>query len=258
VNGTSPSNALLWKDLTQGFNGDTPGQDGRRNIVRYDTPEFAGFVGTAAWGEDDIWDMKLAYKGEVGDFKLVAQVGYGESTDENATSGAGARCSALATQDCQWWGIAGTVMHKPTGLYVYGGYGEQKDASEDGVKTVRSVLAADGTDTTWFVQAGIEKKFVDLGKTTIFGEYRQDEAGSNLGKNTGDPDGVGLKVAADAFIQNSNIDFWAAGIVQNIDNAAMDLYVIYRHSEGDFTNAQNVKTSLDDFDMVITGARITF
>ncbi len=41
----------------------------------------------------------------------------------------------------------------------------------------------------------------------------------------------------------------------------MDLYVICRHSEGDITsNAGGVAatTDIDDFDMVITGARIQF
>ncbi len=38
----------------------------------------------------------------------------------------------------------------------------------------------------------------------------------------------------------------------------MDLYVIYRHSEGELTNATHHETELDDFDMVMTGARIQF
>ncbi|MES1179615.1 MAG: porin, partial [Hyphomicrobium sp.] len=59
-------------------------------------------------------------------------------------------------------------------------------------------------------------------------------------------------------IQNSDIDFYAAGVVQNIENAAMDLYVIYRHAEGDVTDFDGTNTGLDDFDMVITGARIQF
>ena len=43
-------------------------------------------------------------------------------------------------------------MHTPTGLYVYGGYGEQ---------TIDSPLPAgpDDTSTTWFFQPGIEKKW---------------------------------------------------------------------------------------------------
>ena len=32
----------------------------RRNEVRYDTPEWWGFIGSASWGEDDIWSASLA------------------------------------------------------------------------------------------------------------------------------------------------------------------------------------------------------
>lgn len=251
--GGSAVNGLQWRDLTQGFNNDTPGQDGRRNIVRYDTPAFAGFAATAAWGEDDIWDVALTYKGEVGDFKLLGRIGYGESTDS-----VGAACSSVTPLDCKWWGVAGSIMHAPTGLYVYGGYGEQQVDDEDGLVPAGALVAADGTDTTWFIQAGIEQKFVPLGKTTIFGEYRKDDAGSNLTKSTQNTLPPNPVADPAYYIQSSDIDFWAAGVVQNIESAAMDLYVIYRHAEGDFTNGQGVKSDLDDFDMVISGARIQF
>lgn len=232
-------NDRTWQDILGGFNNRTPGQSGRRNVVRYDTPTIAGFVATAAWGEDDMWDMALTYKGEVGDFKLLGRVGYGESTDPGTN---GNRCSNPGNGDCQWWGAAGTIIHAPTGLYVYGGYGEEEP---QGV-----AAGLDGDSTAWFVQAGIERKFVDLGKTTIFGEYRNDEAGAKNQSISGG--GV-----AAGNIRGSDIDFWAAGVVQNIENAAMDLYVIYRHAEGDVTNA-NGTIDLDDFDMLISGARIQF
>jgi hypothetical protein len=38
----------------------------------------------------------------------------------------------------------------------------------------------------------------------------------------------------------------------------MDLYVIYRHADGDLTNSIDTTADLDAFDMVITGARIQF
>ena len=51
----------------RGFNNSTPGQDGRREVVRYDSPKFEGFLSgfsvAAAWGEDDVWDAALTYKG---------------------------------------------------------------------------------------------------------------------------------------------------------------------------------------------------
>ncbi|MEI9899860.1 MAG: hypothetical protein WDN31_06580 [Hyphomicrobium sp.] len=59
----------------------------------------------------------------------------------------------------------------------------------------------------------------------------------------------------------ADLKFWAAGVVQNIDAAAMDLYVIYRHAEGDVTGVNGNPAafrSIDDFDMVISGARIQF
>ena len=232
-------NGLLWTDILRGVNNSTPGQNGRRNIVRYDSPEFAGFVATASWGEDDMWGVALTYKGELGDFKLVGKLGYEHNTDSNTSA-----CNTKAPElDCQWWGAAGTILHQPTGLYVYGGYGEQNDDSEKDFNP-----AADETDTVWFVQGGIVKKFVDLGKTTVFGEYRQDDPGSNLSKSTG----------GGTFIQGGDIDFLAAGVVQNIENADMSLYVVYRHSEGDFTDSAGTPFALDDFDMVITGGKINF
>jgi hypothetical protein len=224
--------SLKWTDLLGGFNNGTNGQDGRRNIVRYDTPTFAGFAASASWGEDDLWDMALTYKGEVGDFKLLGRVGYGESTDPTVNKNG---CAA-GTGDCQWWGAAGTIMHAPTGLYVYGGYG----ATKIDLTAAQQLADKDDESTTWFVQAGIEQKWLPLGKTTVFGEYRKDETGFRS-----------------SSVDGADLDFWAAGVVQNIDAAAMDLYMIYRHSEGDFSKGATT-TELDDFDMLITGARIQF
>jgi hypothetical protein len=157
-------------------------------------------------------------------------MGYGESSDPGrdsagkTISGAGSNtCKEVnSSVECTWWGAAGTVVHEPTGLFVYGGYGEFTDENQ---------LASEDTATTWFVQAGIERKFIPLGKTTIFGEYRNDQVD----------------------FTGADLDFYAAGVVQNIEAAAMDLYVMYRHAEGDVDD-----TALDEFDMVITGARIQF
>jgi predicted porin len=158
------STGLRWSAIMRGFNNATPGQDGRRNVVRYDSPEFGGFVASASWGEDDLWDTSLTYKGEIHDFKLLAKIGYGESTDPAATA-----CGGPAGDfKCTWWGAAATAVHQPTGLYLYGGYGEQTIDTPG--------FVGEETSTTYFLQPGIERKWHDLGKTTIFGEYRKDDA----------------------------------------------------------------------------------
>ena len=241
INGATQPGNIAWTDIIRGGNNATVGQGGRRNIVRYDTPVFQGFSATASWGEDDLWGGNLTYKGDIGDFKVVGKIGYANNQDETTQL---CHPGASVHQDCEWWGLAGTIMHNPTGLYVYGGYGQQKDSAR---VTNFPKLAIDDTDKVWFVQAGIEQKFNSLGKTTIFGEFRNDEGGSNPNKSING-----------SFIHDSSIDHWAAGVVQNIDAAATDLYVIYRHAEGDVTNGKNVTTSLDSFDMVMTGAMIRF
>ncbi len=234
------STGLRWNQILRGFNNATPGQDGRRNIVRYDSPEFGGFVASASWGEDDLWDTSLTYKGEFNGIKLIGKIGYGESTDPAST---GTACGGpTGGFKCTWWGAAGTVMHSPTGLYLYGGYGEQT------IDSLPSVF--DDTSTTYFLQPGIERKWHPIGKTTIFAEYRKDDAGANVST---------AGTVAKSLTRGADVTFYAAGVVQNIEAAAMDLYAIYRHADGDYIDGPTGETNtIDDFDMIITGARIQF
>lgn len=231
-------NNLTWGNIIQGIDNGTVGQDGRRNIVRYDSPTIAGFVLTASWGEDDDWGMALKYANTLGDFKVLANVGYGENSDENIG------CSSKTAQtNCQLFGAAATVMHVPTGLYVYGGYGQNRDVR------VADLGAANthATSSMWFIQGGIEQKWLSLGKTTLFGEYRKDDGGSK--------DTVSFNGGA---LSSANLNFYAAGAIQHIDPAEMDLYVIYRHGDGDIKNVNNQTLSLDAFDAVQLGALIKF
>jgi len=49
-----------------------------QNVVRYDSPTFAGFSISASWGEDDMWDIAGRYAGEHHGFKLAAAAAYNE------------------------------------------------------------------------------------------------------------------------------------------------------------------------------------
>ena len=269
-------NGLKWTDVMRGFNNSTPGQDGRRPVVRYDSPTFAGFVVTTAWGESDQWDAALTYKGEWNGISVLAKAGYGSSNDPGATPIAGQTLSQAGTAcggtqpgidangvftpvvnnyDCKWGGAAATSKHDPIGLYVYGGWGKQHlgnflstpQPSPPGITAV--ILVPRQDSSTWFIQPGIEQKWWSLGKTTIFGEYRHDDPGSNPGKTI-----------------EASINFWQGGVVQHIDAAAMDLYAIYQHADGDVVGdattaakgAPNGITSLDAFQEVIVGGLVQF
>ncbi len=131
-------------------------------------------------------------------------------------------------------------MHKPTGLYLYGAWGKTT------IDNATIPVTADKDSTMWYIQPGIEHKWLPLGKTTVFGEYRHDDAGANLS-------------ATNAFVTHgANVNFWAGGVVQNIEAAAMDLYVIYRRAGGDLNDANNVNQNIDDFQMVMGGTLIQF
>ena len=235
---------LRWSDILRGVDNGTEGQNGRRNIVRYDSPTIQGFVLTASWGESDETGVSVTYKEKWGDFNILGRVGWEKSTDEHLTGCAPFSATGATKQDCEWWGGGATIMHAPTGLYVYGAYGQTLD---HGVQEISPT--AEGTSTTWYIQGGIEQKWISLGKTTVFGEYRHDDLGSRTGKTL---------LTANDYVQSGNANFWAAGVVQAIDNAAMDVCVMYRHADGDLTSSAGGSVNIDAFDMVITGARILY
>ncbi|MEO1544162.1 MAG: hypothetical protein AAFR75_09125, partial [Pseudomonadota bacterium] len=87
-------------------------------------------------------------------------------------------------------------------------------------------------ESFWFLNSGIEKKFVPLGKTTLFGmvgEFQDDD--------------------------NDSAYYWGLGAVQQIDAAAMSIFASYRHY--DLDDAANPADE-PEFDVFITGARVKF
>ncbi len=245
-NGALNPAKLRWRQVLRGFNNDTPGQSGRRDIVRYDSPDLKGFSFAASWGSDDLWDAAVTFKKDIHDYTVLAKAGYGDSTDD---APGGTRCGGPTNGfDCEWAGGGATVMHTPTGLYLYGGYGWQRINS---LPASIAGVVLDKTSTTWLLQPGIERKWHPLGITTIFGEYRHDDPGASLGNGPFKFDATSTRGA--------NIDFWAAGVVQHIDAAQMDLYAIYRHAEGEYVaGTTGVLTPIAGFDILITGGLIRF
>lgn len=210
------------------------GEGGRMNVVRYDTPSIAGFMLSGAYGEDDQWDVALRYAGEFNGLKLAMNVGYqqwrdGNNDERNCVAGTGTE----PDRDCEQFGIWGGMLHAPTGLFVEAGYGIRWDNNVP--------VGYDDSSTQWFVVAGIERKFIPLGKTTFFGEYQRWD--------------VGLTGAA--VFDSSNMRAWGLGMNQSIDAAAMDLYVQYTNYDADSTT-RGVVTDYKSFNEVMAGGRIQF
>jgi predicted porin len=191
------------------------------NSVRYDTPTFAGFSASASWGPSDFWDVAIRYAGEFSGFKLAAAAAYSESSDSNNVTFSQAPGS-------QFFQVGAYAQHVPTGLFLYGAYGQLEfdDSSTDG-------------NDFWYVKAGIRQRWHPLGHTVLYGEYQDNQN--------------------DAFdVANglsSEVQLWGVGVVQEIDNAAMSIWVKYRNIEGDISDNS---VEIDDFQYVSFGALINF
>ena len=115
--------------------------------------------------------------------------------------------------------------------------------------------------TQWLVQAGITKNWFGFGNTALFGEYSKSNdwgAGDGAGRNfavTNIPGAVAVN-----GVTSTELTVYGAGITQNIDAAATELYLNWRHFSADITagGAQPSKLQTEDFDAVIGGARVKF
>ncbi len=248
-----------WGSLAtcQSFNGDGVGLgidcDGvPNNNVRYDTPTFAGFSGSASWGEDDTWAVAGRYAGEFSGFKLAAAIGYYENTDDN---GAGAKELAEKLRGGKQSAAlqAGAyIQHVPTGLFAYGAYG--KDYND--VTGARFAGQQQKDAESYYFKAGIRQKFLPYGATVLYGEYgeNKDKFSNALFLNG---------------VTKSTLTQYGVGLVQEIDAAAMSLFLNYRHYEADFScrvggtagsvcNGVAGKPGFEDAQLVKAGAIINF
>jgi predicted porin len=206
-----------------GFNGDCNGAT--QHVVRYDSPTFGGFSVSASWGEDDMWDVAARYAGEFNGFKFAAAAAY------NELSG-----GALGPKsDTEEYFQAGAYLeHVPTGIFVYGAYGKNQ------------FEIATGESENWYVKAGLRERWTPLGHTVLYGEYQNIEAEGSFVQLNG--------IAAIGANPDADFDLWGLGVVQEIDAAAMSLWVSYRNIE--YSDSSTV--DFDDFQYVKAGALINF
>ncbi|MFY0612622.1 MAG: hypothetical protein JXQ99_13910 [Hyphomicrobiaceae bacterium] len=218
----------------------------RRRLLRYISPEFAGFVFSADTGldfftdsstapgapdgldDDARWSIALRYANEFNGVRVAGGAGYHEEDFLNG------------------WGISGSMQHTASGLFVAGSYGEQTD---DRITAVGEEDTTDG----WSVIGGMGRKFSPLGKTTIWVRY---------GEYTGRTVSFGALDIAGAAIGNGRwsgeSEVLSLGLNQKIDAAAMEMYVSYYHVSGDVTDSAGLNASLQDYNMVMFGARLRF
>lgn len=258
--GGNGQTGLTWRRLI-GDGGDQPGEGERRyNAVKYATPEFAGFAASASWGQDDFWDVALRYTGSFSGFKVASGIGYFEQTDQTTNTNTVGSFANGTKQSFTQFGGSLSVLHEATGLFLNLGAGEKEDRIA--AQTALGQAGADDGQTFWSIQAGIEKKFFPVGKSTIYGEYYNYEGGGNNRRTIAATDALNT-VGGAANIWSSEVEVFGLGVAQGFDAAALTLYISYRHVEGDVTlrniaNGTRADSPIEDLDLVLTGAVIKF
>jgi predicted porin len=243
------SGGFNWADLLGGgtVNGSTLS---RGNVINYTTPTFGGLSASAAWGENDVWDVALRYAGEHAGFRVAAGIGYSNNASglgeaSSIASDAAPAPNTTAGQEPTMVKGSASILHVGTGLYLSGAYIRQDND-----------LAGRNDTTLWYVNGGISKNWTGLGNTVLYGEYARVDDGIASSTNT--------KAGGSAF-QNgtpgtSEANVWGIGVVQHIDAAAMEVFLAYRNYSGEATRAAQEPRTLDaeDMQVVMGGARIRF
>ena len=235
--------------------GSAPGEGDRREAIYYVSPTYSGFSVSAGWGGDDFWDAGVRYSNEIGSFEIEGGIAYSEITDEVDNSAIHG-CPTNTQSHCQMLGGSISIMETKSGIYGNFAAGQMWDDDA----TVNVAGAVDDTYFFWAAEAGIQKKWNHLGKTTFFGQYYDYDGGAV--QRTFSATDAANSFNADAQIASSEVQVWGLGVMQKIDAADMKLYALYRHYEFDMdlTDGNTIQASnaLEDFDVLMTGAAFKF
>ena len=121
----------------------------------------------------DFWDVALRYRKEIAGFDVGAGIGYLQLIPESRTRSV---CPSAFlnpggdTTSCRQLRASVSAQHLESGLFVNFGLGLTIDGLVDDTNRYRR---SDVDDTELFLsgQAGIERQFLSLGKTTIYGSH---------------------------------------------------------------------------------------
>jgi hypothetical protein len=177
-----------------------------------------------------------------------------------------------ASADNFYWAAALSVMHVPSGLFAQGHYTRLSVGAQN---PISGAYDADKDATRWDIQAGIAKNWFGLGNTVVFGEYGKHKNfayANDVYSCASLPAAVAPNATAGGACSTSatngpdqlkgdELKMWGIGLVQNIDAAATELYLSWRHFEAQNPGTTVVSTqgiTYKDLDVVMGGARIKF
>jgi hypothetical protein len=278
----SIGNGVAWGSLGLCQQGGGIGGDCVSNpfsAVRYDSPVFAGFSVSADWAnnaagapglhcitagvnagtdcQSGYWDVFGRYAGEWNGIKVAATTGWSET----------ANTPFLASQSngdrTGYWQSGLYVEHVATGVFVYGAYGRE---------FWQNVNAGFNNEPDhWMVKGGLRERWSSLGHTVLYGSYaRRNDMFSDT--SVSPLLAFGNVTSANTHATSSELNEWSIGAVQEIDAAAMSLWLQYDHFDASLSGCTASTSTtvcsvgstgiaakgLDDFQLVKFGALINF
>jgi hypothetical protein len=224
--------------------------------VRYDSPTWGGFRFETSYGtntltpagfpvtsttESNFWDIAGFYTADWNSIKLSAAAAY--TWQESG---------ALTDEEVDLFQVGASVMHKPSGLGIYGLYqtedssGSQTNVVDPFPGFITNVTINNPDTDAWYLKPFWRKTWSPIGATTLYGEYGQynDQFNAGFGNLCFRGFGPGTNVGAfcapfssdrGVFITDSEVQRWGLGVVQEIDSAAMHLWARWQHQEVDLS-----------------------
>jgi hypothetical protein len=261
------NNALVTRTTLNDFTGGASVDTLRRNVIAFDAPRFSGLWGnldlSAAWGEDDFYDVAARYSINWNDIRFRMGVGYLRDTTEGNQPGGN-----TGSRDREEYKGSASVLHVPSGLFATAAYVQRQfngtNTSDQAIfgEVTTGNITPDGTNRPdlhyLYTAGGFRKRYTWLGETSIYGEWAQvNDAITGLneaGQSTGTRE-----------VTESQVEMVGAAMSQNIDAAGIDLYAGFRHYSFEATgirlfagNPRAIPEPLTDINFAYGGVRIKF
>ncbi len=212
----------------------------RSDSVVYSTPSFNGLTLRAGVAEDDFWDVAAYYAGTLGNFDVKARLGY-----VNDRAGDYGTPTSPNSQDVK---ALISARHNPSGLYAEAMHVHRE------YETLDASPASPDFDYT-YGRVGVFKRFIPLGKTSIFGEAALSTGSLVGGSSPGFNTDRGLGQTTD--ITKADFHRWGFGVMQYIDVASTQMYIGYHNFDVDLaTTTGGIAT--DDIDVIYAGTIVRF
>jgi predicted porin len=184
----------------------------------------------------------------------------GKPCTNGAENGGGGLPFQGFRQDTETNQVGASVLHVPTGLWAYGTYEHEQQGGTPFTTENRPLVASLenplgalettrnlNTDTDmWYAKAGIKRTWTPLGATVLYGQggqylhmftglcanrtfNGQNDDSCEATIATGGTFANGEAITSNLQIRDSTVNRWGAGVVQEIDSAAMHVFFNWQH-----------------------------